>query len=81
MIKIRMTRGGRKARPVYTIVAADHRSPRDGKFLAKLGQYNPHSKTEVLKDIKTDEIKTWVTNGAQLSDTVASLFKKHNIQL
>jgi small subunit ribosomal protein S16 len=75
-----MSRGGRNKKPVYTLVAADKRSPRDGKFLAKLGQYNPNSEA-VLTDIKTEEIKTWVSNGAQLSDTVASLFKKHNIQL
>lgn len=80
MIKIRMTRGGRVHKPVYTIVAADARSPRDGKFLERLGQYDPNSK-EVLKNIKTDAIKAWVGKGAQLSDTVKSLFKKHNIEL
>lgn len=80
MIKIRMTRGGRTHKPVYTIVAADARSPRDGKFLERLGQYDPNSK-EVLKNVKTEEIKAWIGKGAQLSDTVKSLFKKHNIKL
>lgn len=80
MIKIRMSRGGRKAKPVYTIVAADARSPRDGKFLARLGQYNPNSESP-LTDVKTEEIAKFVKNGAQLSDTVNSLFKKHNIKL
>jgi len=80
MIKIRMTRGGRVHKPVYTIVASDSRSPRDGKFLERLGQYDPNSK-EVLKNVNTDGIKAWIGKGAQLSDTVKSLLKKHNIQL
>ena len=79
MIKIRLARGGRKKKPVYTIVAADARSPRDGRFLEKLGQYDPNS-TEVLKNIKTEAVTNWVGKGAQLTDTVSSLFKKHNIK-
>jgi small subunit ribosomal protein S16 len=80
MVKIRLARGGRTHKPVYTIVAADSRNARNGKFLEKLGQYDPNSK-EVLKDVNVDSIKTWVTKGAQLSDTVSSLFKKNGIKL
>lgn len=79
MIKIRLARGGRKKKPVYTIVAADARSPRDGRFLEKLGQYDPNS-TEVLKNVKTEAVTAWVAKGAQLTDTVNSLFKKHNVK-
>ena len=79
MVKIRLARGGRKAKPVYTIVASDARSPRDGRYLQKLGQYNPSAKTELI-DINTEAITKWVGNGAQLTDTVNSLFKKHGIK-
>lgn len=79
MIKIRMARGGRKAKPVYSIVATDSRSPRDGRFLEKLGQYNPNSE-QVLNGVKADSIKSWISKGAQLSDTVRTLLKRNNIQ-
>ncbi len=82
MVKIRMARGGRKRAPIYTIVAADARSPRDGRFLERLGQYNPKaSDDKVLIDVKTEAISKWIKDGAQLTDTVRSLFKKHNINL
>jgi len=80
MVKIRMTRLGRKALPVYSIVATDSRSPRDGQFLEKLGQYNPKS-PETLKNINIEGIKAWLGKGAQLSDTVRTLLKKNNIKL
>ncbi len=80
MVKIRMARGGRKNRPVYTIVAINSRSPRDGQFLEKLGQYDPKA-TEVLKTVNVEGIKTWIGKGAQLSDTVRSLLKNNNIKL
>ena len=67
MVKIRMTRLGRKALPVYSIVATDSRSPRDGQFLEKLGQYNPKS-PETLNSINVEGIKAWLGKGAQLSD-------------
>jgi len=80
MVKIRLQRGGRTHRPVYTIVAANSRSARDGKFLEKLGQYDPNG-TEILKAVKVEEVKVWLGKGAQLSDTVKSLFKKHGVKL
>ena len=81
MVKIRLARGGRKKKPIYTIVVADVRSPRDGKFLQKLGQYNPFDEKETLKQVKVEALANWVKNGAILTDTVKSLLKKHKIQI
>ena len=80
MLKIRLARGGRVHKPVYTIVAADGRMPRDGRFLEKLGQYNPND-AEVLNSVKVDAIKSWISKGAQMSPTVRTLLKKSGIQL
>ena len=80
MVKIRLQRGGRTHRPVYTIVAANSRAARNGKFLEKLGQYDPNAK-ETLKDVKVESVQAWIGKGAQLSETVKSLFKKHGIKL
>lgn len=80
MVKIRMARGGRKNRPVYTIVAANSRSPRDSQFLEKLGQYDPKA-ADVLKTVNVEGIKAWLAKGAQLSDTVRTLLKNNNIKL
>ena len=72
-LKIRLSRGGAKKRPFYKIVLADSRSPRDGKFLEKLGTYNPmlphdHEQRLVLKE---DRVKHWLSVGAQPTDRVA----------
>lgn len=80
MVKIRMARGGRKNRPVYTIVATNSRSPRDGQFLEKLGQYDPKA-PEAIKFVNVEGIKAWLSKGAQLSDTVRTLLKNNNIKL
>ena len=80
MVKIRFQRGGRTHKPVYTIVAANSREARNGKFLEKLGQYDPNSK-EVLKDVKVENVKAWVDKGARLSDTVNSLFRRNGVKL
>jgi small subunit ribosomal protein S16 len=80
MVKIRMARGGRKNRPVYTIVATNSRSPRDGQFIEKLGQYDPKSK-ETIKLLNIEGIKAWISKGAQVSDTVRTLLKNNNIKL
>ncbi len=81
MIKIRLARGGRKFKPVFTIVAADARSPRDGSFLERLGQYDPQNNTQPLNNVKAEAITAWIGKGAQLTDTVSSLLKKHNIKV
>ena len=80
MVKIRLQRGGRTHRPVYTIVAANSRDARNGRFLQKLGQYDPKGEKN-LHDVKVDDVKKWISEGAQMTDTVKSLFKKHGISL
>ena len=80
MIVIRMARGGRVNAPIFTIVATDSRSPRDGKFLARLGKYNPKLESP-LENVNTVEIGKWVKDGAILSDTVKTLLKKHKITI
>ena len=72
-LKIRLARGGAKKRPVYRIVVADARAPRDGRFLEKLGTYNPMLAKDdagrVVLDI--EKAKAWMTKGAQPTDRVA----------
>jgi small subunit ribosomal protein S16 len=77
MVVIRMARGGAKKRPFYKIVVADKRSPRDGKFLERVGFFNPVAKGNEER-LKLDIVKVeeWVAKGAQLSDRVTSLLKE-----
>ena len=73
MLTIRMARAGTKKRPFYHIVLADSRSPRDGRFIERLGYYNPllpNDKPERLK-LDLDKVKAWMTKGAQPSDRVS----------
>lgn len=75
MVKIRLTRIGSKKRPLYRIVAADSRSPRDGKFLEILGYYDPRKKPHIL-EVKTERVNDWVQHGAQLTERVEKLISK-----
>ena len=82
-VKIRLQRVGRKKAPFYHIVIADSRSPRDGKFIEKIGTYNPTT-VPALIDINKDKALDWLQKGAQSSDTVHKilsykgvLFHKH----
>ena len=72
-LKIRLARGGAKKRPFYSIVVADARSPRDGRFIEKLGTYNPMVAREHPERVRlnTDRIKHWISVGAKPSDRVA----------
>ena len=72
-LKIRMSRGGAKKRPFYSIVVADSRSPRDGRFIEKLGTYNPLLPREHAQRVTLDKerIAHWLKAGAQPSDRVA----------
>jgi len=81
MLTIRLQRGGRTHMPIYTIVAADSRSPRDGRFIEKLGQYNPHNNEGELLAVKADRIKELMGKGATVSDTVRTLLKKNKVTL
>jgi small subunit ribosomal protein S16 len=74
-VKIRMKRVGTKNTPVFRIVVADGRSPRDGKFIEEIGTYQPLKKGDNFT-IDLERVKYWVGNGAQPSDTVASFIKK-----
>jgi small subunit ribosomal protein S16 len=74
-VKIRMKRIGTKNTPVFRIVVADGRSPRDGKFIEELGTYQPLMKGTNFT-LNLDRAKYWVSKGAQPSETVASLIKK-----
>lgn len=81
MIKIRLSRTGRKLSPIYTIVATDSKNARDaGKYLSKLGFFNPKAK-EQLSNLNLETIKHWLSKGAELSDTVRTIFKSNNIKL
>ncbi|MFD0966115.1 30S ribosomal protein S16 [Seminibacterium arietis] len=77
MVVIRLSRGGAKKRPFYQIVAADSRSPRDGRFIQRVGFFNPLAtgKAERLR-IDLDLVDAWISKGATLSDRVASLVKE-----
>ncbi|MDF2095409.1 30S ribosomal protein S16 [Aquibaculum arenosum] len=75
-LRIRLSRGGAKKRPYYQIVVADSRSPRDGRFIEKVGAYNPmlpreHADRIVIKE---ERVKHWLSQGAVPSDRVARFF-------
>jgi small subunit ribosomal protein S16 len=74
-VKIRMKRVGAKNAPYFRIVVADSRSPRDGKFIEKIGSYQPLKKGDNFI-LNLERAKYWVSKGAQPSDTVASFIKK-----
>ncbi len=78
MVVIRLARGGSKKRPFYNLVAADSRNRRDGRFIERIGFYNPVAKegTEALR-VALDRVTHWVDNGAQLSPAVARLVKEY----
>ncbi|HEY5533581.1 MAG TPA: 30S ribosomal protein S16 [Ignavibacteria bacterium] len=78
MVKLRLRRMGKKRKPIYKIVAADSRSPRDGRFIESVGFYNPN--TDPM-EVKLDEQKVnqWLNNGAQPTETVKSLLKREGI--
>ncbi len=77
-VKIRLRRMGAKKSPFYRIVVADSRFPRDGRFIEEIGYYNPLEEPSVVK-VDAEKAKTWIANGAQPTDTVKALFKKHGV--
>ena len=78
--KIRLQRHGKKGQPFYHIVVADSRSPRDGKFIEKLGTYNPLTEPAQI-NIKFDRALYWYSVGAQPSDTARSLLSKTGVMM
>ncbi|QOX62527.1 30S ribosomal protein S16 [Anoxybacterium hadale] len=77
-VKIRLKRMGAHKKPFYRVVVADSRSPRDGKFIEEIGYYNPLTEPADVK-IDSEKAKKWISNGAQPTDTVKSLFKRSGI--
>jgi len=73
MLRIRLTRGGTKKRPYYSIIIADSHAPRDGRFIEKVGTYNPLLKKDdpTRVTLKLESITAWLAKGAQPSDRVA----------
>jgi small subunit ribosomal protein S16 len=78
MVKIRLRRMGRRNRPFYRVVAADSRSPRDGKFIELIGHYDPLADPETIS-IDEEKALKWLRYGAQPTDTVRSLLSKLGI--
>ena len=76
MVVIRLARGGSKKRPFYNIVATDSRNRRDGRFNERIGFYNPMASGAPRLSINEASLNAWVANGAQMSDTVARLYKE-----
>ena len=79
-VKLRLRRMGKKKQPIYKIVAADSRSPRDGRFLEAVGFYNPLTDPHTL-DLKEDRILYWLNVGAQPTSTVKSLLRQKGLTL
>ena len=80
MVKLRLRREGKKKHPIYKVVAADIRSPRNGRFIETVGQYNPNLNPIALT-LKEERIIDWLRKGAQPTDTVRSLFRRSGLWL
>ncbi len=77
-VKIRLRREGRKKTPMFRIVVADSRSPRDGRFIEILGQYQPRGGENAIA-LQADRVNHWLDVGAQPTDTVRSLLRRAGI--
>ena len=80
MVKIRLRRDGAKKAPYYTMVVADSRYPMDGRFIEKVGTYNPMVSDKEL-NLDADKIKEWIKKGAKPTDTAKALIEKAGIDL
>ncbi|MHB8643238.1 MAG: 30S ribosomal protein S16 [Gaiellaceae bacterium] len=78
-VKLRLTRVGSKKNPIYRVVAADSRSPRDGKFIEIVGRYNPQTDPSTI-DIDVDKVKAWLAKGAQPTESVARILKVAGVE-
>ena len=77
-VKIRLTRVGSKKNPIYRVVVADSRSPRDGRFIEIVGRYNPQTDPSTI-ELDEAKIQDWVAKGAQPTEPVAKLMKAAGI--
>lgn len=80
MVKIRLRRDGAKKAPYYTIVVADSRYPADGRFIEKVGTYNPMTEPAELK-VDTEKVAEWIRKGAKPTETAAALIKKAGLEI
>ena len=78
-VKIRLRREGRKKNPMYRIVVADSQSPRDGRFIEIIGQYQPRFGGENALNLKVDRVNHWLNVGALPTDTVRSLLRRAGV--
>jgi small subunit ribosomal protein S16 len=78
-VRMRLTRVGSKKNPIYRVVVADSRSPRDGRFIEILGRYNPQTDPSTI-ELDEEKVKAWLGKGAQPSDAVAKLIKIAKIE-
>lgn len=78
MVKIRLKRLGAKKKPVYRVVVADSRSPRNGRFIEEIGVYDPNIEPAKF-EVDSEKAKKWLDTGAQPTETVARLFKNAGI--
>jgi small subunit ribosomal protein S16 len=79
-VKIRLARRGRKKQAIYDVVVADARAPRDGRFIEKIGTYNPNTNPASI-NINNDRALSWLLNGAQPTDTVKAMLSYRGIML
>jgi small subunit ribosomal protein S16 len=77
-VKIRLARGGAKKKPFYQVVVADERFPRDGRFIEKLGQYDPRQNPSMV-NLQEDRTLEWLNKGAQTTDTVRRLLRSQGV--
>ena len=77
-VKLRLTRVGSKKNPIYRVVAANSRSPRDGKFIEIVGRYNPQTDPSTI-ELNEDKVRDWLSKGAQPTESVRKLLKIKNI--
>jgi small subunit ribosomal protein S16 len=77
-VKMRLTRVGSKKNPIYRVVVADSRSPRDGRFIEIVGRYNPQTDPSTI-ELDEDKVREWLGKGAQPTQPVARLLKKKEL--
>ncbi len=78
-VKMRLTRMGKKKKPLYRIVVADSRNARDGKVIDEVGTYDPNTDPSTFK-LDEEKVKKWLSNGAQPTETVGKILKLANIE-
>jgi len=79
-LTLRLQRHGSTHRPFYHIVATDSRKARDGRFIEKLGYYDPNAHPSIM-EVKEDRVQYWYSHGAQVSTTVMSILRRKNVKL